>query len=154
MTSSGNKTVWHFAALISRLLGTVLLVSVVMLPFRAKAQSASGNADTTNSPDSFSVTKYVVRGIVKDDNDAPVEGAALHIGREVAVTDSSGRFLARFSKHGAYPLSLGREELVRSGVYAVVSAPSEVNAESEGNAIDVQIVVRRIPPPQAKLYQQ
>ncbi len=104
--------------------------------------------------DSFSIAKYVVQGVVDDDQGAPVEGAALHIGKEVAYTDSSGHFLVRFSKRGPFPLSVVPEEFITNGVYEVVSAPSQVSAESEDNSRDVQVVVRRVPPPQAKLYKQ
>ena len=113
-----------------------------------------GMVMNANSPDSFSISKYVIQGVVVDDQGAPVEGAALHIGKQVAYTDSSGHFMVRFSKRGSFPLSLAPEEFITNGVYEVVSAPSEVHAESEDNATDVQVVVRRVPPPQAKLYNQ
>lgn len=113
-----------------------------------------GMVMNANSPDSFSISKYVIQGVVVDDQGAPVEGAALHIGKQVAYTDSSGHFMVRFSKRGSFPLSLAPEEFITNGVYQVVSAPSEVHAESEDNATDVQVVVRRVPPPQAKLYNQ
>jgi len=113
-----------------------------------------GMAFNANSPDSFSIAKYVVQGIVNDDQGMPVEGAALRIGKEVAYTDSSGRFMVRFSKHGPFPLSLAPEEFITNGVYEVVSAPSQVSAESEDQVRDVEIVVRRVPPPQARLYKQ
>jgi hypothetical protein len=96
----------------------------------------------------------VIEGVVVDDQGAPVEGAALHIGKQVAYTDSSGRFMVRFGKRGSFPFSLAPDEFMTNGVYQVVSAPSEVHAESEENASDVQVVVRRVPPPQAKLYKQ
>jgi hypothetical protein len=107
-----------------------------------------------NSPDSFSISKYVIQGLVVDDQGAPVEGAALHIGKQVAYTDSSGHFMLRCSKRATLPLSLAPEEFITNGVYQVVSAPSEVHAESEESATDVQVVVRRVPPSQAKLYNQ
>jgi hypothetical protein len=112
------------------------------------------NGMNVNSPDSFSISKYVIQGLVVDDQGAPVEGAALHIGKQVAYTDSSGHFMLRFSKRGTFALSLAPEEFITNGVYQVVSAPSEVHAESEDSAADVQVVVRRVPPPQAKLYKQ
>ena len=113
-----------------------------------------GMAMNANSPDSFSISKYVIQGIVTDDQGAPVEGAALHIGRQVAYTDSSGRFMLRLSKRASFPFSLAPDEFMTNGVYQVVSAPSEVHSESEENAADVQVVVRRVPAPQAKLYRQ
>lgn len=122
-------------------------VSTYLYRFRGMMMNA-------NSPDSFSIAKYVVQGIVKDDKDVPVEGAALHIGREVAYTDSSGHFMVRFSKRGPFPFSVAKNEFITNGVYEVVSAPSEVRAESDDSVTNVEIVVRRIPPPQAKLYPQ
>ena len=112
----------------------------------------SGMAMNANSPDSFSISKYVIQGVVLDDQGAPVEGAALRIGKQVAYTDSSGRFMLRFSKRGSFPFSLAPEEFLTNGVYQVVSAPSEVHTQSDDNVMDVQVVIRRIPPPKARLY--
>jgi hypothetical protein len=114
----------------------------------------SGMAMNANSPDTFSISKYVVQGVALDDQGAPVEGAALHIGKQLAYTDSSGRFMVRFSKRGSYPLSLAPEEFLTNGVYQVVSAPAQVQTESEDSVSDVRVVVRRVPPPQARLYNQ
>ena len=108
-----------------------------------------GMSFNANSPDSFSIAKYVVQGIVQDDQGAPVEGAALHIGKEVTYTDSTGRFMLRLSKRGPFPLSVAPDEFINNGIYAVVSAPAQVGAEPEDQAADIQIVVRRVPPPQA-----
>lgn len=105
---------------------------------------------TNARADSFSIARYLVQGVVKDDRGNPLEGAALHIGKEVAYSDSSGRFMVRFSKRGPFPLSVVPEEFITNGVYEVVSAPSQANAETEDNASDVQVVVRRVPPPPAK----
>ena len=110
-----------------------------------------GGLMSHNSPDSFSIAKYLVQGVVKDDQSNPVEGAALHVGKQVVYTDSLGHFMARFPKRGAFPLSVAPEEFITNGVYQVVSAPSEVRAESEDTSSEVQVVIRRIPPPQAKL---
>jgi hypothetical protein len=107
-----------------------------------------------NSPDSFSIAKYLVQGVVSDDQGTPVEGAALHIGREVVYTDSSGRFMARFSKRGPFPLSVAPEEFITNGMYGVVSAPAQVTAEPEDRVTDVQIVIKRIPPPHAEPNQR
>jgi hypothetical protein len=113
-----------------------------------------GMAMNANSPDSFSIAKYVIQGLVLDDQGSPVEGAALHIGRQIAYTDSSGRFLLRISKRGSFPFSIAPEEFIANGLYQVVSAPSEVHSESEDNARDVEVVVRRVPAAQAKSYNE
>jgi hypothetical protein len=104
---------------------------------------------TSGQSDSFSIAKYLVQGVVKDDHGIPVEGAALHIGKEVAYTDSSGRFLARFSKHGPFPLSVAPDEFITNAIYERVSAPSEVKAETEDTARDLEVIVRRVPRPPA-----
>jgi hypothetical protein len=104
------------------------------------------NGMITNSrADSFSIAKFVVQGVVKDDQGLPVEGAALHIGKQLAYTDSSGHFMARFSKHGPFPLSIVPDEFINNGLYEVVSAASEVKAGSEDAAGDLQVVVRLVP---------
>ncbi len=128
---------------VQRALATVIALFAMGATLRASSQ-----------PDSFSISRYVVQGIVLDDQGATVEGAALHIGRQVAYTDSSGRFLLRLSKRASFPLSLSPAEFVTNGVYEVVSAPAEVHSQPEDGATDTQVVVRRVPPPQAKLYRQ
>jgi hypothetical protein len=105
---------------------------------------------TNASADSFSIAKYLVQGVVKDDQDNPVEGAALYVGKQLAYTDSSGRFMARFSKRGPFLLRVAPEEFINDGVYEMVSAPAQVRADNEDDARDAQVVVRRVPPAQAK----
>jgi protocatechuate 3,4-dioxygenase beta subunit len=105
-----------------------------------------------SSRDSFPISKYVIQGVVLDDQGAPVEGAALHIGRQLAYCNSSGQFLLRVSKRASYSFSVAAEESIANGVYQVISAPSEVHSESEESAVEVQVVVRRVPATQAKLY--
>ena len=109
-----------------------------------------GMMSSAHSADSFSIAKYLVQGVVNDDQGAAVEGAALHIGREIVYTDSSGHFLVRFSKHGPFPLSLAPDDFITNAMYTVVSAPSEARAESDDAAENLRIVVRRVPPAQAK----
>ena len=101
-----------------------------------------GMAVNAVSQDSFSIAKYLIQGIVKDEEGNPVEGAALHIGREVAYTDSSGHFQSRFSKHGPYSLTVAPDEFLTNAVYEIVSAPSQVRAEGDGSASEVVIVLR------------
>ena len=101
----------------------------------------------------YKLPRFLVQGVVKDDKGNPVEGAALHIGREVAYTDSAGHLMVRFSKPGPFRLSVVPEEFIANGVYEVVSAPLQVRAEIDGNATEVEVVVRRVPT-QAKLDKQ
>lgn len=96
--------------------------------------------------ETFSIPKYLVQGVVKDEHGNPVEGAALRIGKEVAYSDSTGAFLVRMKKHGPFPLSLVPDEFITNGVYEAVSFPSTVRAEAEQEASTVEIVIRRLPP--------
>jgi hypothetical protein len=105
---------------------------------------------TSTHSESFSIAKFLVQGVVKDDQGNPVEGAALRIGKEVVYSDSTGAFLARMGKHGPFPLSVVPEEFLTNGLYEAVSAPSTVRAETEDAAANLEIVIRRVPPPPAK----
>lgn len=101
-----------------------------------------GMSSNAVSADSFSIAKYVIQGFVKDEQGLPVEGAALHIGREIAYTDSSGRFQLRASKHGPYAINVAPDEFLTNVAYEVVSAPPQARAEVDDLAGDLQIVVR------------
>jgi hypothetical protein len=96
--------------------------------------------------EAFSIGKYLVQGVVTDEQGVPVEGAALHVGKEIAYTDSTGRFRARFSKRGPFAIAVAPDEFITNAIYETVSAPSEARAELDDNARDLKIVVRRAPP--------
>jgi hypothetical protein len=100
--------------------------------------------------ETFSIAKFMVQGVVKDEQANPVEGAALHIGKEVVYSDSTGAFLVRMGKHGPFPLSVVPEEFITNGVYETVSAPSTVRAETEDASANLEIVIRRVSAPRMK----
>jgi hypothetical protein len=100
--------------------------------------------------ETFSIAKFVVQGVVRDDQGNPVEGAALRIGKEVVYSDSTGAFLARMGKHGPFPLSVVPDEFITNGLYEAVSAPSTVRAETDDTAVNLEIVIRRVPQQQMK----
>ena len=108
------------------------------------------NGMISGHTETFSIAKFVVQGVVKDDQGNAVEGAALHIGKEVVYSDSTGVFLVRLSKHGPFPLSVAPDEFTANGLYETVSAPSTVRAETDNAAANVEIVIRRVPPQQIK----
>lgn len=93
--------------------------------------------------ETFSMAKYVIQGLVRDEQGNPIEGAALHIGKEVAYSDSSGHFQVRTSKHGPYAVLVAPDEFLTNVMYDVVSCPNQVRAEADDIAKDVQIVVRQ-----------
>lgn len=104
-----------------------------------------GMAVNAVSQDSFSIAKFVIQGVVNDERGEPVEGAALHIGREVVYTDSAGHFQARFSKHGPYLLSVAPDEFLTNAIYEAASVPVQVRAEADGVASDIHVDVRHRP---------
>jgi hypothetical protein len=108
------------------------------------------NGMMSSHSETFSIAKFVVQGVVKDDQGNPVEGAALRIGKEVIYSDSTGAFLVRMGKHGPFPLSVVPEEFIANGFYEPVSAPSTVRAETDDAAARVEVVIRRVPPRPAK----
>lgn len=105
---------------------------------------------TSTHSESFSIAKFLVQGVVNDDQGNPVEGAALRIGKELVYSDSTGAFLARMGKHGPFPLSVVPVEFLTNGAYETVSAPSTVRAETDDAAANLEIVIRRVPPQQMK----
>jgi len=130
--------------------GTFVRAAVIAGAMMFAVSTASAQLNSTAQP----IALHVIKGVVLDDQGAPVESAALHIGKQVAYTDSSGRFMVRFLKRGSFPFSLAPEVFLTNGVYQVLSAPSEVHTEPEDSVADVRVVVRRVPPPQARLYNQ
>jgi hypothetical protein len=103
----------------------------------------SGMAGSGLPQETFSMGRYVVQGTVKDEQGNAVEGAALHVGKEVAFSDSSGRFQLRVSKHGPYALSVVPNEFLSNIVYEVVTAPAQVRADSDDAAQDIEIILRQ-----------
>ncbi|HZQ93773.1 MAG TPA: carboxypeptidase-like regulatory domain-containing protein [Candidatus Sulfotelmatobacter sp.] len=103
----------------------------------------SGMAANALPQQSFSMAKYVVQGIVTDEQGQAVEGAALQIGKETAFSDSSGHFQLRLAKHGPYVLTVVPDEFLTSTTYEVVTAPAQVRAEADDVAQAIEIVVRR-----------
>ena len=101
-----------------------------------------GMAVNAVSQDSFSIARYVIQGVVKDEEDAPVEGAALHVGKEIVYTDSSGHFQVRVSKHGPYGIVVAPDEFLTNAMYDVVSAPQQARAEADDLATDIEIVLK------------
>jgi hypothetical protein len=98
----------------------------------------------SRSQDTFSMPKFVVQGIVKDDQGQPLEGAALHIGREVAYSDSRGHFAVRFRKHGPFSLQVEPNEFLSPGFFEILKAPPTAKAETDDAAQEIEIVVRRV----------
>ena len=85
-----------------------------------------------------------VHGRVLDPRGEPIEGEALRIGAELAVTDSDGNFVVRMKKAGDLNLKVAFEEFNSPGNYVVVQAPATVRATREEPAQAYTIVLRRV----------
>lgn len=86
-----------------------------------------------------------VHGQVLDPQGEPIEGAALRIGAELAVSDSGGNFIVRLKKAGELSLRVAFDEFTTPGNYVVVQAPATVRAAREESAQAYLIVLRRLP---------
>ncbi len=103
----------------------------------------SGMAGSALPQETFSMAKYMVKGVVRDESGNPIEGAALHIGKQVAYSDSAGHFQVRASKHGPYALTVVPDEFLTNLIYEPVSAPAQVRADSDDAAQEIEIIVRQ-----------
>lgn len=88
--------------------------------------------------------RNMVRGRVVDVQGNPVEGAAVLVGGQVAFTDSDGEFSVRFKRAREMKFEVFLDAFTIPGVYEVVSAPSQVRAVAEANAVNYKITVRRV----------
>jgi len=89
------------------------------------------------------ISRYLVRGTVRDEAGTPVEGAALEIGGQVVFTNASGVFFLRDGHPRRLPLRVLVHEFLLPGEWKVVSAPEAVDARAEGRETVVGIILRR-----------
>lgn len=89
--------------------------------------------------------RYVVRGMVRDEEGNPIEGAALDLGGQVVFTNSGGEFFLRAKHPERHPVKVLMTEFLLPGQWEIVSAPSEVTAVDEKRGGSVGIVLRRAP---------
>jgi hypothetical protein len=92
------------------------------------------------------MARYIVRGIVCDEEGNPVEGAAVEIGTQVVFTNSTGQFFHRLGRPGRSPLRVLTREFLLPGNWEVVSAPADAVAGSETEP-GIEIVLRHPAPP-------
>jgi len=105
----------------------------------------------SQSDDSYKFPKYVVRGIVKDQEGKPVAGAAMQIDHDVIFTDGSGRFLLRLKKHKTMLFAVIPSQFLITGFFELVQAPSRVSSEREDQAQEVVVIIRRLTPQEARV---
>lgn len=88
------------------------------------------------------MARYVVRGIVRDDQGSPIEGAAVELNGEVVYSNSAGEFFLRTKHPQHYPIKVLLGEFLLPGEWEIVSAPETATAEDERRAAPVIIVLR------------
>jgi hypothetical protein len=88
------------------------------------------------------MARYVVRGIVRDDQGSPIEGAAVELNGEVVYSNSAGEFFLRTKHPQHYPIKVLVGEFLLPGEWEIVSAPETATAEDERRAAPVIIVLR------------
>jgi len=94
------------------------------------------------------IGKYLVKGLVVDEQNNAVAGAALRINGEIAFTDSEGHFVVRLPRRGRERLEVAFEDFLTPTIYELVSAPSHVEAVLEQEAKDVTVILRRVTDPE------
>jgi hypothetical protein len=92
------------------------------------------------------MARYVIRGIVRDGDGTPIEGAALDLDGEIVYTNSNGEFFLRAKHPRRTPLKVLMEEFLLPGQWEIVSAPSDVTVSEESRAGQIEIILRRAPP--------
>ena len=90
------------------------------------------------------IGRYLVRGIVRDVEGAPVEGAALDLGGQVIFTNAQGAFFVRDSRPRRLPLTVLLGEFLLPGRWALEAAPATVDAQPENRNVPVEIRLRRL----------
>ena len=93
-----------------------------------------------------SLGRYIVRGVVRDDAGAPVEGAAVGLNGDLAFTNSRGEFFVRVRRPQRYDLTVPLQEFLLPGHWEIVTAPTEAVAEPEEGALGIEIILRRAVP--------
>jgi hypothetical protein len=93
------------------------------------------------------IGRFVVKGVVLDDDEKPVAGAALQIDGQVLFTDSEGRFIARFPRHGRESFKVLLDDFLTNAFYEVQSAPTTVDVVDEEDAKEIIIRLRTVTDP-------
>lgn len=75
-----------------------------------------------------SIPAYQIRGVVRDEQNQPVFGAALIIDRQQIFTDSDGVFVLREKKAGVHDFKVDLPNFLFPGAFDVVSAPTRIRA--------------------------
>ena len=89
------------------------------------------------------MSRYVIRGTVRDVEGNPVEGAAVDLGGELVFTNSGGEFFLRVAHPRRTPVTVLPAEFLLPGRWEVVSVPAEAQAVSENQGQGIEIILRK-----------
>jgi hypothetical protein len=105
------------------------------------ARDETPAVDRQNTP--VSLYRFIVRGIVQDEQGRPVWGIPVRVDGQTVFSDESGRFFLRLRENRQYPVSVLLDQSLSSAGWEVVSAPKEVLAEQQSAGPQVVVVLRR-----------
>lgn len=91
-----------------------------------------------------SIDKYIVHGILQDQNKKPVYGGVIQVDGQIVYTGLDGEFSLRFRRPGTFPVRVCTQDFLEGTNWSVVSAPSVATAKLEESADYLVITVRRL----------
>jgi hypothetical protein len=89
------------------------------------------------------MSRYVIRGTVRDEAGYPIEGAAVDLGGEIVFTNSSGEFFLRVGRPRRVPVTVMPAEFLLPGQWEILSAPAEAVAAPEDQSKAIEVILRR-----------
>jgi hypothetical protein len=130
--------------------GSSVNIGSTLDPFGRMTYSASGSTylyvgeAAGAQPIAMRFERWVIRGRVVDEAGKPIDGAAVDLGGELAMTNSRGDFFLRTKHREAVPVKLSFDDFLAVGHYELVSAPERALPSDEDHAELVEIVVRSV----------
>lgn len=100
-------------------------------------------AAAPSMPSTYRFPKYVVTGVVVDENGSTVSGAAVMIGKELIFSDQSGAFFVRFKNRRQVDMRVMRNEFRLPGQYEVISCPARVVPSPQDSQSTIAIVLHK-----------
>ena len=86
--------------------------------------------------------RYLVRGVVRDEKGAPVDGAAISLNGQMVFTNSQGEFFLRTRRPERFALAVSLDDFLLPGKWEVLTAPAEARAVPEDRGAGVEVVLK------------
>jgi hypothetical protein len=116
------------------------------LLYTTEATGLISHTESDAKGSQLSLPGSLLRGLVVDQDDRPVEGAALMIDSRAVFTDSSGRFVVRESKPRQHKLSVNTDGFLNGGEWKITSMPTTIRSSTQQNAPETVVIVHRLRP--------